>query len=270
VNAFLITFKPRTESPKRGWDMRDMLALARRVQKSHGPVVDPWRFYNKRDAMTGDRVFLLIQGKLGPGIIGYGRLTDEHGKKGEKTWRGVAFEHLVDPESKALATTEELRAIGSAARWWRIQRSGILLPRKIAETLEKLVTDNRPKERSIKPINMNVSRNEVTEAVEGSAQLVRHSIRERDPRLADSKRNQAFLKFGRIPCEVCGSDFSNQYGSFGSAVIECHHTLPLGKLRSRRRTRLEDLALVCANCHRVLHKGGHTVASLRKLVSRKK
>ena len=37
------------------------------------------------------------------------------------------------------------------------------------------------------------------------------------------------------------------------ACIEVHHKIPLGELGKRRKTRLEDLMCVCANCHRVLH-----------------
>jgi HNH endonuclease len=264
MNGFLITFKPRTESPRRGWDMQSMLTLARRVQKSDRPVVDPWRFYNKRDAKVGDRAFLLLQGKLGPSIIGYGKLTHQSSRKGQKPWRGIAFEKLVDPERQTLVAKEKLLAIAGSAPWWRVQRSGILLPRKIAEQLERLAGGKQPTERSILPINVHVSRDGITEAVEGEARIVTHQIRERDPRLGDRKRNEAFLRFGTLKCEVCSNDFTDQYGSFGSNVIECHHTLPLSKLKSGRRTRLEDLALVCANCHRVLHAGGNTVASLRR------
>jgi hypothetical protein len=42
------------------------------------------------------------------------------------------------------------------------------------------------------------------------------------------------------------------FGSRGRAVIECHHTKPLHTLVA---TRLDDLALVCANCHRLIHGG---------------
>jgi hypothetical protein len=49
--------------------------------------------------------------------------------------------------------------------------------------------------------------------------------------------------------------------------IECHHLVPLHELRGLRKTRLEDLALVCSNCHRMLHRQRPclTVNELRRL-----
>ncbi len=59
---------------------------------------------------------------------------------------------------------------------------------------------------------------------------------------------------GRLACAVCKFDFAERYGAVGEGYIECHHTLPLSELEGERRTRLVDLALVCSNCHRMLHR----------------
>ena len=42
-------------------------------------------------------------------------------------------------------------------------------------------------------------------------------------------------------------------GAHGRDFIEAHHTTPLSHLDGERETRVEDLTLVCANCHRMLH-----------------
>lgn len=271
MNSFLITFKPNTESPKRGWDMESMLRLVRRVQRSkRRPVIDPWRFSNTRSATAGDRAFLLVQGMLGPAIVGFGRLTAQRSRGSRRRWRGIAFEKLVDPENQTLATREDLFAIKGSAPCWRTQSSGILLPASIAEKLEALVVGMKPKPANALPLNIHASVVELLQASEGRLRLRSHFSRERNRRLVESKRNQAFLKYGQLICEVCGRDFASQYGVLGSSVIECHHTMPLAKLRRRRSTHIDDLALVCANCHRVLHKGGHTIESLRKFVGRNK
>lgn len=55
-------------------------------------------------------------------------------------------------------------------------------------------------------------------------------------------------------CQVCGICFEDLYGKVGSQFAEAHHRVPLGQLRENIKTRLEDLATVCANCHRMLHK----------------
>jgi 5-methylcytosine-specific restriction protein A len=60
---------------------------------------------------------------------------------------------------------------------------------------------------------------------------------------------------GRLACEVCSFDFKQHYGDLGEGFIECHHTQPLSFSTAGEKTRLTDLALVCANCHRMLHRG---------------
>ena len=54
------------------------------------------------------------------------------------------------------------------------------------------------------------------------------------------------------------------YGDIGEGFIECHHLLPLSQIRPNQVTKLSDLATVCANCHRMLHRGGYAL-SLEKL-----
>jgi hypothetical protein len=57
---------------------------------------------------------------------------------------------------------------------------------------------------------------------------------------------------GRIKCECCSFDFKATYGVHGIGFIECHHTNPISN--GKRITKIEDLALVCSNCHRMLHR----------------
>src|SRR5438105_2747495 len=47
--------------------------------------------------------------------------------------------------------------------------------------------------------------------------------------------------------------FRNPDGSVGEGFIECHHTRPLSD-SGPTRTALKELALVCSNCHRMLHR----------------
>ena len=45
-------------------------------------------------------------------------------------------------------------------------------------------------------------------------------------------------------------------GAAGKGFAECHHKVPLSELTTVTKTRLSDLAIVCANCHRMLHRSG--------------
>lgn len=93
------------------------------------------------------------------------------------------------------------------------------------------------------------------EVLEGRLLFRRHRARERDRRLVERKKRLALAAHGRLACEVCSFDFGAVYGPWGEDFIECHHVVPLGRSPGEVRTRLSDLALVCANCHRILHRG---------------
>ena len=91
-----------------------------------------------------------------------------------------------------------------------------------------------------------------------------HRRAERNPRLTrDAKR------YHGAACTVCGFDFAERYGPHGDGYIEAHHLTPLAEL-TRRPGKIvldpkTDFTVVCANCHRMLHRGSSppSVAELR-------
>ncbi len=104
-------------------------------------------------------------------------------------------------------------------------------------------------------------------AAEGRELLRLHRIRERNRGLVARKKRMVLLESGRLACEVCGFDFEAVYGPLGEGFAECHHTRPLGREGGARRTRLSDLAVVCANCHRMLHRRPwHTIPQLQEVL----
>ena len=58
-------------------------------------------------------------------------------------------------------------------------------------------------------------------------------------------------------CQVCGFDFVAVYGPLGLEYIEAHHLTPLSQLSDSGPVQLDaahDFAVVCANCHRMIHR----------------
>ena len=88
---------------------------------------------------------------------------------------------------------------------------------------------------------------------EGRLLYRQHRVRERSRALVTRKKEQA-ARSGPLVCEVCGFDFEETYGQRGAGYIECHHVVPLS-MAEPGKTRLSDLALLCANCHRMVHRG---------------
>jgi 5-methylcytosine-specific restriction endonuclease McrA len=81
-----------------------------------------------------------------------------------------------------------------------------------------------------------------------------HRARERSSALVLLAKRVALQKHGKLQCHVCRFDFARAYGSLGTGFIEAHHTRPLSELTRKTKTRLEDLVLVCSNCHRMVHR----------------
>ena len=102
-------------------------------------------------------------------------------------------------------------------------------------------------------------------SVEGRLVYRVHKTRER--KKGARKKRAVLRETGRLECEVCGFDFLVAYGERGRGFAECHHRLPLSK--GTRATYLRDLAIVCANCHRMLHRGDPvSVERLREQIRR--
>jgi 5-methylcytosine-specific restriction protein A len=89
------------------------------------------------------------------------------------------------------------------------------------------------------------------EFAEGRILLRAHRTRERSGKAVAQRKKKAG---DRPTCEVCEFDFLARYGELGRGFIECHHTKPVSQLRPGQTTKVSDLALVCANCHRMLHR----------------
>ena len=106
-------------------------------------------------------------------------------------------------------------------------------------------------------------------AVEEGRILVRlHRKRERKGKIVDRKKNKVLEEKGVLECESCNFDFRKTYGERGEGYIECHHIKPLSEIETNQKTSLDDLALVCSNCHRMIHRSKPwlSIAELRSII----
>ncbi|AIO33224.1 HNH endonuclease family protein [Burkholderia cenocepacia] len=89
---------------------------------------------------------------------------------------------------------------------------------------------------------------------EGTARLQEHLVRERDASLAEAKKQAILIATGRLACEACDFDFGATYGEVGAGFCEVHHLNPLATRGGSETTSLEDLAILCSNCHSIIHR----------------
>lgn len=247
-------------------------------QTARGSIVkESWSCVTKQ-IRPRDRVFLMMVGKRGRGIIAsgwansesrlYRHWDEERAALGEEN-QGVdcEWEKILDYKvDRPLSLATLQREFGEFEFNWTPQGSGIHIPEDLAEKLEALWTAHVGKSSL-----GSVDADEELIAMEGELRfvMIRHRRREQNLR---SAKIQAALKTnaGRLRCEVpgCGFDFCEVYGELGREFAHVHHLKPLGDRTTPSATQLGDLAIVCANCHAMIHLGG-ACRSLEGLIQQK-
>ncbi len=101
-------------------------------------------------------------------------------------------------------------------------------------------------------------------AFEGEPIYRIHLDRERDKELRDAAIENYKARHGKIRCEICRFSFEETYGEMGKDLIEVHHVVPLASRNGSTLTRVDELMLICANCHFVVH-AGNPDENLRRL-----
>lgn len=89
---------------------------------------------------------------------------------------------------------------------------------------------------------------EQMEALEGEIFQGEAKFRSRNRLLIHAKKKSSDYR-----CEVCRFKFMDKYGLIGKEHIIAHHINPIAKRSGPSITTLNDISLVCANCHAMLH-----------------
>ena len=147
----------------------------------------------------------------------------------------------------------EAKAVMPAWGWLTQPRRSVEVPTVVVPRLERLLATERPY-----PV-ASVS------ALEGiRSEMVRLS-RSRSRFLRDLA-----LANASGTCECCGRQFA-LLGRMGTRVLQVHHRRPLSTSKVPRRTQIADLAVLCANCHVMVHADSRKVAAVgtvrRRLLS---
>lgn len=89
---------------------------------------------------------------------------------------------------------------------------------------------------------------------EDTGKIRLHKRIERNQRLAKRVKALKGLK-----CEACQFTYSQGYRGLNTDYIEAHHLIPLSDLGGGkvRMDPLRDFAVLCANCHRMIHRSSY-------------
>lgn len=101
----------------------------------------------------------------------------------------------------------------------------------------------------------------VSTHVEGAKKQIYTTRYERN----QSLRSDAIRLHGTT-CMACGFNFQKVYGNRGKDYIEVHHIKPLATAGEAIDVDpATDLVVVCANCHRIIHRKKNEILSLNEL-----
>ncbi len=243
--TYLLTWNPS----KWPWDHLD--SLARKSEKGK-LLSDGWSCGNTQRISAGDRIFLLRQGQKSPGMIGSGWATSkayrsphwdpQKRKDRKKTWFiNLDWDALVSVERRLPRSTLERGVLSQALL--NVQSGGCSIDAASALKLEKLWAKHLKRPVSVAGMSQGVS-----QANEGEPVEHRSYRRKRDRSLRDAAMNRSKGK-----CEVCAKNYSKVLGGKGLRMLEVHHRKQLASNKAPRITKISDLAVVCANCHALIH-----------------
>jgi 5-methylcytosine-specific restriction enzyme A len=257
--AYLLTWNPKN------WAWENLPEVARHVAGGL-PVEQRWSCGNSRSIAVGSRVFLLRQGTEPKGIVASGWVTrapfaaphwdTARAAKGEQAFFIMfAADALLNPDCDPPLDVRGASAGPLAEVQVDAPASGNSIPDHVAEALSEAWAAHL----GIADLGLGKGDPEL-EAMEGVQRRRFVSHRSRERAMREAKLHQARLASpdGRIRCEVprCSFDLEAVYGSAAAGFAHVHHLRPLGEATAPTITRLEDLAVVCPNCHAVIHRGG--------------
>jgi 5-methylcytosine-specific restriction protein A len=108
------------------------------------------------------------------------------------------------------------------------------------------------------------------EVTEGSMSEKVHRRRDRARGLRPKVLNRhRKANGGKLHCDCCSAKERKRLGAVAEAEFEAHHKVPLASDAGKTKTKVSDLVVLCANCHRLIHalmrrRNAHvTIAELR-------
>jgi hypothetical protein len=180
---------------------------------------------------------------------------------------GVACQHLgdaawtVDETGKHSLTNKRKvlgRGIGSLAAW--AQERGVQV-----SLCKHCLRDELVDESDLKPSSSHTSLAiahtlMTTEAMEGQ---LREAVSLRYGR--NGALRSAALAQARGICEGCRVDFSVLFGGLGGSTLQVHHKEPVSGRSKPSITSINELAVLCANCHCIVHARGGSPMPIEEL-----
>ena len=213
---------------------------------------------------TGDRLFFWIASPHKK-LVGLGQIDGDPDTRPfrDESWFPVRYRTGTLPRPLAIDRLRQCSTLNGAT-FLKSGPSGTLFPLtdEQGEFLYRMVVADNPEAASVWPdvpmaagddalVDLDLSG---VSGKEGRQRLVAHLRRERNRALVERKKTEMRMRDGQLRCEACGLQFGDLHRRLGEACCEVHHGSPLGDVTREVTTSLDDLHVLCSNCHRMIHR----------------
>lgn len=197
-------------------------------------------FWLPAEAAAGDRVAYFIAGKRQE-FVATGRVLADWRRGGRGAWKGHYYVKVSEPR----LITPPISA-GDMTRL-----TGLPAPK------DATLVESRFRSAVLAALR-HESYDPEARAIEGTK--TESTSKRRDPRL----RRLALQRANGV-CEGCDTDFFTFAGGLGRRCLVVHHTKQLRDTDEPRWTTSKELAVVCANCHMIIHADQRKALTLKQL-----
>ena len=144
---------------------------------------------------------------------------------------------------------ERFRSLTEDEIWRKINRHFTAISKEMSAVIQDAISEE-------------VSNKDFTKSkTEGGRKIIISRRVERNSFL----RTEA-IKIHGTDCMACGFNFEAKYGVWGAGYIEVHHIIPLSQKSERSETNPNsDLIVLCANCHRMVHRKSTMTLTIEEL-----
>ncbi len=205
---------------------------------------DETAFWNCDDAHKSGRVLYFVGGKLNA-FIGYATYTSNWTTGRSGLWKG----------EKLIYSTQQKRFSEYVSASDGKKETGLAIPRDALQVPSHLAAKVWRAARGLPSTA-------VDKRMEGM--VTESKSKYRDPAL-----RSAALALADGRCAGCEKNYRRVAGGKGEKCLVVHHKKQLKDTDQPVETRVSDLAVVCANCHMMIHANRDralTLAQLRKLL----
>lgn len=226
-----------------------------------------------RDEFAPGDLVVCYQAVPTKAVLGFARVSEGGFKRGddevpctfgldwlqrtpEVPWSRISADPLLRESEKVKVKVGTVFRVSPA----QLQRVIDLIPCRPSQRRELLASLEVGSLPSGSPPSVGGDLDEEVGAFEGEMRTLFVAHRKRERSLREKKLQDVLDRLNRLRCEVkaCRFDFLTAYGPLGHGFAHVHHLKPLSAAQGVTRTSLADLAVVCANCHAMIHRHGQT------------